>query len=500
MTSAKGIVAAGHPATAEVARQILSDGGNAFDAVVGAAMAACVAEPLLASLGGGGFLLAREAEGGVRLFDFFGQTPGEKNPTSELAPIDGDFGATTQQFHIGMGTAAVPGMVDGMFTIIAQLARMSAHEILEPARRLAIEGVAVNRFQHSIAEILAPIVEYRPELKRDYYSDGVPINVGQRQPFPALASTFDALVSEGPSLFYRGEIAERIGQLARDHAGHLREADLAAYQTLIRAPLASQFAGAVLYANPVPSCGGTLIAHALSAFERTDPSAPIADRLLLAQRATQLARHRSELQRNPRPAIAAQLLELDAIESLVVELADRPVVSRGTTQISVADAAGNLASMTLSNGEGNGYLVPGTGIHLNNYLGEQDLNPAGIGNWPPDRRLSSMMSPTLVQSGATWLALGSGGSNRIRSAISNTLIHRLANGKTLEQAIEMPRLHLEGDLLSTEPGAETRPGQLRHQAWAERNVFFGGVHAVEWQPKQFFGHGDSRRGGVALLA
>jgi gamma-glutamyltranspeptidase/glutathione hydrolase len=188
-------------------------------------------------------------------------------------------------------------------------------------------------------------------------------------------------------------------------------------------------------------------------------------------------------------------------------LLDRyPVSRRGTTQISVVDALGNLASMTLSNGEGSGYVIPGTGIMFNNMLGEEDLNPRGFQRWPENRRISSMMAPSLLfTSEGRAVATGSGGSNRIRSAILQVLCNLVDFGMTLNQAVTAPRIHFESGLLNLEP--EREPSVLRalarefpHQKyWTARNLFFGGAHSVMRDPSSgLSGIGDPRRGGVCL--
>ncbi len=182
--------------------------------------------------------------------------------------------------------------------------------------------------------------------------------------------------------------------------------------------------------------------------------------------------------------------------------------SRGTTHISVADAEGNIASLTASNGEGCSYVLPGTGIMLNNMLGEEDLNPGGFNRWKKGARLASMMSPAVVeQADGTRFALGSGGSNRIRSAITQVLVNLLDFDMTPEQAVAAPRIHLEGDMLSLEPGFSEDPWPRFESAapkthlWPEKNLFFGGVHTVSVKPGGIFdGAGDPRRGGVVAYA
>jgi gamma-glutamyltranspeptidase/glutathione hydrolase len=172
----------------------------------------------------------------------------------------------------------------------------------------------------------------------------------------------------------------------------------------------------------------------------------------------------------------------------------------GTTHISVSDAAGNAASMSLSNGEGSGYVVPGTGIMLNNMLGEDDLHPEGFHAAPPGERVASMMSPTLVMAGdRVRLIVGSGGSKRIRTALLQVISNVVDFGMSVAEAVCAPRLHYDGEQVQAEPGFDPAAladaaGEHDINAWDEQNLYFGGVHAVE---PSAGGQGDPRRGGAA---
>jgi gamma-glutamyltranspeptidase/glutathione hydrolase len=190
------------------------------------------------------------------------------------------------------------------------------------------------------------------------------------------------------------------------------------------------------------------------------------------------------------------------------QAARHPAAYRGTTHVSVIDADGNAAAISLSNGEGNGTIVGKFGFMLNNMLGEEDIASAALGDWRPGTRLSSMMAPTIIlQKDGSVTALGTGGSNRIRTAILQVAVNLLDRGMNLEAAVEAPRLHVERDgKTSFEPGLTEREerallgvGENVH-AWPERNLFFGGVHAARRHYKGGLeGAGDPRRRGVALI-
>jgi gamma-glutamyltranspeptidase/glutathione hydrolase len=171
------------------------------------------------------------------------------------------------------------------------------------------------------------------------------------------------------------------------------------------------------------------------------------------------------------------------------------------------DSDGACASVTCSNGSCSGVVVPGTGVHLNNMLGEQDLNPHGYHRYEPGVRVPSMMSPTVVlRDGAAELALGSAGSNRIRSAIVQTILASVDLGLPAEEAVRRPRLHVEDQVVEAEPGVD--PDALDRleasgwtvRRWSEQNLFFGGVQAVARADGRLTGGGDPRRGGAAALA
>lgn len=515
---AGGAVAAGHPATADAAAEILTDGGNAFDAVLAGMCAACVAEPVLASLGGGGFLTARQADGSASVFDFFVQTPGRRRPAADIdfSPIVADFGTATQEFHIGRGAMAVPGTVAGLFAAHAALGRLPMARLVEPAARLAREGVTVNRLQAFIFDVVSAIYLATEDCARQYGRPGAPgtlVGEGDLLRVPALADTFEALAREGADLFYKGEVAEHIERDCRTGGGLLRRADLAGYRVERRAPLRIRHGGAEMDSNPPPSSGGLLIAFGLEVLSGTGfagdgfGAAAHLGALVRTLAATSRVRRDGGLERGG--DTARRLLAPDLIARYRTEVASHPPAGRGTTHISVVDGAGNAAALTLSNGEGAGYIVPGTGIVMNNMLGEEDINPHGLHRWPENSRMSSMMAPTvLVGDDGRLAALGSGGSNRIRTAILQVLLGLIDFGLPAVDAVALPRLHLEGGTLGLEPGfaeaeaaiAAAGPDVEVHR-WPEANLFFGGVHVAERRAggAGFAAVGDPRRGGVGRI-
>jgi gamma-glutamyltranspeptidase/glutathione hydrolase len=514
----QGAICAGHEKTADAAAAVLEAGGNAFDAVVAAVYAACVAEPVLASLGGGGFLLAWPRDTSPVLYDFFTQTPRQQRPAAEVdfKPIVADFGDAQQEFHIGLGAAATPGLIPGLFRVHRELCRLPLDLLIQPACEMARNGVRLNRFQHYISTIVEPILRASPEAFAMHRSAQDPERLadeGSLIKLPQFADTLEALSAEGETLFSKGELGQTLVQACREQGGHLDATDLREYRVERRAPLRLRYRDVQLLTNPPPSVGGLLIGFTLACMGHAKTAVPAwgsAAHLSWTARAMQRTQRMREESRVHERLPALEHASSD-VETLYLKylgvLGTHPPASRGTTHISVLDRFGNLASLTLSNGEGCGYVLPRTGIMVNNMLGEEDLNPGGFHRWPPDRRIASMMAPTALRfQDGTLVATGSGGSNRIRSAILQVVSHLVDFGMDVGRAVTAPRIHFESGLLNLEP---PRPPAMlqeleaefpRQRVWGERNLFFGGAHTALRHPDgRLDGRGDPRRGGVCRL-
>ncbi len=504
-------VACGHPETTEAAASVLRSGGNAVDALIAAAWTACVAEPVLCSPGGGGHALIRLRGCAPVVADFFTQTPSARRlEGSDFYPIQGNFGSEIQEFHVGLGSAAVPGMVAGLFAMQQRYGTLPMTDLVQPAVALARQGVELNLVQAEALRILEPIVRTGDESARMFgmSSASAPLPVaGDRSRNVRLADFMHSIAREGARSFYSGDIAARIGAMSTTYGGHLSLSDLQRYRVRWRRPMQWRLNGnARVWSNPPPAFGGLMVALMTQALARRlvpgtgFGSIAHLEALLEAMRLSQ--DQRGELERP------------DCLRSSRVLMQEfrrlgqtRIRTARGTTQISIRDGDGNLAGTTLSNGEGCGRVVPGCGFMLNNMLGEEDLNRLGFEHWPRNRRLSSMMAPTLVEHAGTRIMLGSGGSNRIRTAIAQVLCNVMHFGMGLQQAVDAPRLHLEGDVLSLElecgsPGW----GEATHtwlgngfpdaRRWTGRSLYFGGVHAVADDDQA----ADPRRQGAAWHA
>jgi gamma-glutamyltranspeptidase/glutathione hydrolase len=521
--SAKAAVACGHEATAEAAREILAEGGTAFDAALAAMCAANVVEPVFCSLGGGGFMLAGPAGGDPLLYDFFVETPLSRRPVEDIDfyPIHADFGTATQEFHIGLGAMATPGAIKGLFAIHEDLGTLPVARLVEPAVRLARDGVRLRPIDHFVFRVVGAILTAREDSRGVYLRpDGDLLHKADLLRQPDLADSLEALAREGEALFYRGDMARALVAASETGGGQLSAEDLACYRVERRRPLERTYRGARILTNPPPSSGGILIAFALELLAKaevgplgfgSDAHAALLTRVMaLTNQARVESRLHEALDEAEESAAAARLFDPALLARYAAEVQGRPAATRGTTHISVIDAEGNVAAVSLSNGEGCGYVLPGTGIMPNNMLGEEDLNTQGFHGWREGTRMASMMAPSLAYlSDGRVAALGSGGSNRIRTAILQVLVNLIDFAMTAQEAVTAPRLHYENRLLNVEGGfsetaaaavARLAPGLCDEAvAWPDHNLFFGGVHtALQGADGHPEAGGDPRRGGVGL--
>jgi gamma-glutamyltranspeptidase/glutathione hydrolase len=514
-----GVVAAGHPLTAEAGARVLREGGNAVDAAVAAVLTSFVTESPLTGLGAGGYMVVHtDAE--TIVLDFFVAVPGAGGieRRADLVPAPIYFTPETPQvFHIGAASCGVPGTPAGLELAVRRYGSVPLAELAAPAARLAREGHTVKPEHAYFMTILAPILTSSEEGAQVYAPGGRLLEPGDTFRFPELGDAIERLGAEGSERFYRGDVAAALADYVLERGGTLGRDDLAAYEPISREPVAARFLGREVLTNPPPSSGGILIAYALDLLERLGATG--LEEIVAVMEAAQIARTEEFLDGLYRAGAAARLLDPERLAAVADGLADRARAGSGpiapddplgsTTHITAVDSAGGCASVTCSNGTGSGLIVPGTGIHLNNMLGEEDLNPHGFHRHDVGRRMPSMMSPTVVlRDGEIEAGLGSGGSNRIRSAILQTIVGLLAGGVDVAEAVVAPRVHFEAGAIQAEPGVdEAALSGLEERGyqvvrWPERNVFFGGVHAVARDPSsgELRGGGDPRRGGAVAVA
>jgi gamma-glutamyltranspeptidase/glutathione hydrolase len=358
--------------------------------------------------------------------------------------------------------------------------------------------------QAFLFRVLEPILMSTPECAAIYAPEGRLLAEGDTIRLPELGDLLDRLGAEGCGFLYKGDVAHAVSDWVLERGGMLSRDDLAAYEVIEREPARVTYQGREVITNPPPSSGGILIADALGILERLErPHDPYVIAEVIAS--TNRARDEEFLEGLATEGFLEQFLAKHALDSVATEVRSR---LGNTTHVSVMDAEGACASVTCSNGSCSGVVVPGTGVHVNNMLGEQDLNPLGFHRHTPGSRVPSMMAPTVVLGdGVPEIAIGSAGSNRIRSAILQTVLGVIDHGLPAQDAVSAPRLHVEQGELDAEPGVDEAALERLEgtgwvvRRWSELNLFFGGVQAVARNPGtgRLTGGGDPRRGGVATV-
>ncbi|MDX8391816.1 MAG: gamma-glutamyltransferase [Mariprofundaceae bacterium] len=518
-------VAAGHTATAEAGAEILRAGGNAVDAAIAAACMSFIAEPVLTGAGGGGFMLVRQSNGASTLLDGFARMPEKRIQDvsqADFRAVPIDFGDTTQTFHVGQASVATPGLLPLLFHAHKRFGRIPVREVMSPAMQAARDGLALNALQASFIHLLKPILTSSENCRTLHSREKNLLNAGELFRNPDLANLLELLAIEGMDEMHRGDIAKHI-VAATQSGGLLTMQDMAKTQVMERTPLRCATLNGTLLTNPPPSSGGTLIAFSLLLLEKLRASRRESHAVLLAACLAKAATTRNadfdtQLQQS---GFADAFLHPDKIKQHLnrasqsldeknIFTAEEPANRHGsTTHISALDSDGMAVSMTASNGEGSGVVVPGTGIHLNNMLGEEDINPLGFHCLSGGKTLPSMMAPSIFeQHGRPALILGSGGSNRLRGAIVQVLLRHVVNGMTIADAVCAARIHNEHNILDAEPDALLSVDEkaLRRLGWSinhwsQRSVYFGGVHAIAVESDgRVQAAGDPRRGGAVAWA
>lgn len=515
-----GVIAAGSSTTAEAGAEILGAGGHAVDAAVAACFATAVGEPTLTSLAGGGMMIVRRADSGeVRVLDFFSDAPRlglADVEGAEFFAIDLDFGPTTQRFFIGAGSAAVPGVLPGLCEALERWGTKPLSEVIAPACRMMRDGVDLGPYQGRAARLLEPIMTCTESGRSVFARAGRMIASGDRFALPQLADTLEAMAARGWREHHQDVLhPAMVAQFGPTAGGLLSAADLDAYRVIEREPVAFRYRGSEVLTVPPPAAGGTMIGLMLELLDEVELGA--LDylglehaRILCAAMAVADAARSEGLAALEGQRFAHWQGRFHALcQGAPLSAAPATGGPGSTTHVSVIDAEGNAAAVTFSFGEGNGHILGGTGIMMNNLMGEEDLFPAGFGSATRGARLPTMMSPTLLIDGEGGVTvMGTGGANRIRTAIVQVVSLLSDRGADAEHAVSAPRLHFESGVLNVEAfelpraGDELEPlGVERLVRFPERSLFFGGVHMVRRRADGTLdGAGDPRRGGACRIA
>jgi gamma-glutamyltranspeptidase/glutathione hydrolase len=468
----RGAISCGSASTADAGARVLAAGGNAVDAAVAAGFASGIAEPGVSSIGGGGFLLAALPDGTSRLVDFFTTVP--SGPSAPPESVTVEYSGATQDFHVGNGAVAVPGGLDGLLHAHRTLGRLPLADVVEPAARFAREGVRLEPAQAHALGLIDRVLTLTPDARARMAPRGRLLGAGEVFADGELADLLDAVAAGQVGGI--ADLARAFGELMSD--GPITADDVRAYRVIDREPLVAAIGHGTITTNPMPSLGGSIVAHVLRDLSGTTHPEPV--------------------------QIAEALVETTAwLKSQVV---GGRTAGAGTTHISTVDADGMCAALTVSNGVGGGVFLPGTGIHLNNMMGEDDLHPAGAQAATPGERIRSMMAPSVVDFDGGRLVLGTGGSERIRSALTRVITLVLGGPADLASAVEAPRVHVDNQgVIQVEPGLTDRQNTALRDLgdvslWPSRHFYFGGVNAVLMRTDgQLSAYADPRRGGACVV-
>jgi gamma-glutamyltranspeptidase/glutathione hydrolase len=443
----RAAVAAGHPATVDAGIEILEDGGNAADAAVAASLASCVAETVMTGFLGGGHA-AVCWDGEVRMLDFFVAVPGlgAEPREPELTHLQVPFGTELVHYAVGIASGGVPGVPAGLDELWRAYGRLPWARLVEPALRLAHDGVEMPAAHAACLEMLAAVMTMR-EGERIYSPGGRLLAEGDRLEQPGLVPALELIAAEGAR---SPSIEEALLALMAERGGLVTEEDLRAYKARWVRPVSAEHRGVTFFS---------------------------------------------------RDALNSPLPVLDSLtgsDPVTLALALRgPDAPGETTNLAVVDEDANAVVLTTSLGLGSGDWVPGLDLHLNSMLGEADLL---VGELAPGSRMASMMSPSIVRDDEGLLiAIGAAGGTRLRSALVQVLSGILDEGLSPRDAVNRPRLHPVGELVHLEPGfPDGIPKALRRaglgvRVWPALHHYFGGVSLVS----RHGAAGDPRRSGTA---
>ena len=447
-------VAAGHPATCDAGMEILEDGGTAADAAVAAGLASCVAETVMTGLLGGGHAIYWDAAAGrARNLDCFVTVPSGEG--GEMVSLEVPFGEELVHYAVGAASFAVPGVPAGLDALWRAHGRLPWAQLVEPALRLARDGVAMPVAHVRCLEMLAPVLTL--DAGAEIYSPGGELlTEGDVLRQPGLVPALELVRDEGASTVYRGTIAARILDLCDERGGIVTRADLEAYDVRWEDPVALDFRDS----RVLTRAGLSGVPDALRAL----PPA-----------------------HGPAERVVALVETLDSARD----------ADGDTTNLVAVDADGNACVLTTSLGLGSGDYVPGLDLHLNSMLGERDLVRADLA---ARERMASMMAPTLALDGdGLALAIGAAGGTRLRTALVGVLAELLETQAQPQDAVDRGRAHPVAGLVNAEPGVPAaalaeleRRGRMVRR-WPARHHYFGGVSAIARNGPA----ADPRRSGAA---
>jgi gamma-glutamyltranspeptidase / glutathione hydrolase len=494
-------LAATGPAALGAGLECAGEGGGAVDVAIAAALAALCTEPGVVSIMGGAFVNVWQAGDEPVVIDGNVEMPGRGLPESafghNVREVHTDYGGGVT-IGAGHGSVANSGAVQALSLARDRYGVLPWRRLVEPAVRICRDGYPVGASAALYLGIVRDtLFGSDPEAHALVTgADGGAIQPGEISTNPDLADILELLAVQGPSLFTTGAVGRVLVDDMAANGGLITRADLEAYEPVVRAPTLRSVGDWTVALNPPPSVGGPMLAVMLGELAHRDHRswADVLDiqRRVLSYRLAVHDRSR-DLQRDGHALLAA--VERHGLVGLPT--------SASTAHISAVDEHGNACAITMSSGYGAGMVIPGTGILLNNALGEPELNRLGLHAVASGTRLASNMAPTTARGGAgSTLAVGSPGADRITTALLQVLGHTMLGGDTLQEAIDEARAHVrflpDGSVrVDHEPSATISEGIARlglaSHEYPGPHMYFGGVGAAELGPQGLIAAGDARR-------
>ena len=533
-----GMVASHNALSSEIAAEILAGGGNAIDAGAALGFALAVTLPRAGNIGGGGFMLVHIAELDKTIAIDFRETAPASADRDMFFDANGNV-VLDETYRFSHKSSAVPGSVAGLAHIVQEYGTMSLAEVLEPAIRLARDGIKVT---YDLAADLARSQRLKnnpASLRKFYKPDGSNYEVGELFKQPDLAWTLSEIAEHGVNAFYSGSVAKKIVADMEAHNGLITMEDLADYKVLEREPVRSTYRGYTIEAMPAPSSGGTHVIQMLNILENF-PLAKMgpesSDALHVMAEAMKFSyADRSKYLGDPdfvevptetliskayAKDLAKRISMERALSSDQVEPGNLAIYeSDETTHYSVVDDEGNMVgnTYTLMFSFGSGVVIEGTGILMNNNMGNFTLRsdiPDAFGLMgsennliSPNRRPVSSMSPVLVsRDGAPLLMTGSPGGSKIISANMQMILNVVEFGMNIADAAVAPRIHHQWkpEVLEIESGISpdtvSRLIDKGHNInFSQRSAGMGSLQTVMWRDGLFYGYSDPRRPGAGAV-
>ena len=492
---------------ADAAAKICALGGNAVDCAIAAAMYSINTEPGVCALAGSAYVTIWSPGGDPITIDGNVAVPGmglpaETSPAAESVYMEYGGGVETV---IGVASVAVPGTPAALHLASEQFGQIEWRELLGPVIRATRDGFPLSAACHYYLDYSGDIIFGHSEEGHGalHNKDGELVQVRSKIVVPHLADSLTALAEGGSRVFYEGETGRAIADHIQDRGGFLTMEDLRNYEPLIRDSLVVNVGDWKISTNPPPAVGGAVLAAMLLAFDNHPVSQWDQESLqfLLQVQETALSYRKRELDLSDDvPRDAARLIELARTGELLTRWS-----SGSTVHTSAVDDKGLACAITASSGYGSGEMPAGTGLWLNNCLGEIELNRKGFEAGPPGVRLPSNMAPSVARSARQVLAMGSPGADRITTALQQFLLNYIQLGHELAEAVAQPRLHLEIDgsdmNIAVEPGLDLPDTGITVTRYPEIGMYFGGVvAAVHDSERGFSVAADPRREGGTFIA